>query len=47
MQFTRKIQKDWRVVIPKYIREKLDLYTGDKVIFKTKNKQIIIKKLKE
>ena len=47
MRFVRRLQKDGRIVIPKYIRDMWGLQKGDSIIFEIKNNQVIIRKSKE
>lgn len=46
MQATKMTQKG-QVTIPAPIREKLDIHTGDKLVFKIRNNQVIISKQKD
>ena len=46
MQFIRKIQKNGRIVIPKYIRDDLNINKKDIVVFEIRNNELYIRKEK-
>jgi len=41
-----KVGKKWQIVIPKKIREKLDIGIGERVIFKVERGEVSLQKLK-